>query len=104
MPYIKSRFRTFNPNVTMRIGGKVVNKIDAKYIYRCAECLGELEYWNSGLACKADKSHRYFIHKRDVAAVQAAREAEVAEIGATYEIVDGILKPREELINGYQRT
>lgn len=82
--------------VTMRIGGEVVSRINARYDYRCAECLGELEYWNAGLKCKADHGHRYFVHKRDVAAIQALRDAEMSDISANYEIVDGLLRPKGE--------
>lgn len=82
----------------MRIGGQIVNKIDAKYLYRCAECLGELDYWNAGLACKNDKSHRLFVHRRDVTAIQDLREAEVSDINANYEIIDGLLRPKGEIL------
>lgn len=84
---------------TMRIGGEIVSKITARYDYRCAECLGELEYWNAGLKCKADHSHRLFIHKRDVTAIQALRDAEVTDISASYEIIDGVLKPKGEILS-----
>lgn len=84
--------------VTMRIGGEVVSKITARFSYRCAECLSELEYWNAGLKCKADHNHRLFVHKRNVPAIQALRNAEVADIGANYEVVDGVLKPKGEII------
>lgn len=94
---MRSKFRAFNASVTMRIGGEVVNKINARYDYRCAECLGELDYWNNGLACKADKGHRHFVYKLDVPAIQALRDAEVAEMSESYEIIDGLLKPKGEL-------
>jgi hypothetical protein len=102
MPYTKSRFRQFNSSVTMRIGGEVVNKINARYDYRCAECLGELDYWNNGLACKAaGTEHRYFVHKRDVPAIEVLRASHLNEVNANYEIIDGVLKPKKELIDAY---
>lgn len=82
--------------VTVRIGGEVVSRINARYDYRCAECLGGLEYWNAGLKCQADHNHRFFVHKRDVPAIQATRDAEVSDISANYEIIDGVLKPKGE--------
>jgi hypothetical protein len=86
---------------TMRIGGEVVSKINAKYDYRCAECLGPLEYWNAGLKCKADHNHRFFVHKRNVGEIQALRETRTTTVEAVYEIVDGVLKPRKEIINAH---
>lgn len=83
---------------TMRIGGQVVDKINARYDYRCAECLGELRYRDNGLCCKAEPSHRFFVHKRDVPDIQALRDQEMSEISASYEIVDGLLRPKGELI------
>lgn len=83
---------------TMRIGGEVVSKVVARYDYRCAECLGELQYWNAGLKCKANHDHRFFVHKRDVPAVQAMRDAEVSDISTSYEIIDGVLKPKGDLL------
>lgn len=84
--------------VTMRIGGEVVSRINARYDYRCAECLGGLEYWNAGLKCKADHGHRFFVHKRDVPEIQAMRDSRTAQVEAMYEIVDGVLKPRKEIV------
>lgn len=94
----RTKFNTHPGGVTMRIGGEVVSKINARYDYRCAECLGELEYWNAGLKCKADHAHRNFIHKRDVAQIRALREQRVAAVEAAYEIVDGQLRPKERII------
>lgn len=82
----------------MRIGDQVVDKINARYDYRCAECLGELRYRDNGLCCKAEPSHRFFIRKRDVPAVQALRDQEAADISVNYEIVDGLLRPKGELL------
>lgn len=82
----------------MRIGGETYSTISARYAFRCAECLGELEYWNAGLKCKVDHSHRNFVHKRDVAEIQALREQQVAAVEAAYEIVDGQLRPKERII------
>lgn len=96
------KFGSFNASVTMRIGGEVVNKIHARYVYRCAECLGELVYYNNGLACKAaGADHRHFIHKRDVPAISASRQERIDLVNAAYEIVDGVLKPRKELTRAY---
>jgi hypothetical protein len=81
----------------MRIGGIIVNKIIARYDYRCAECLGALEYWNAGLRCRADHAHRNFVHKRDVAEIQAMRKQQLADVEAAYEIVDGQLRPKERI-------
>lgn len=83
---------------TMRIGGQVVSKINAKYDYRCAECLGPLEYWDAGLKCKTDHGHRLFVHKREVASIQALRDTETADISESYEVVNGVLKPKGELL------
>lgn len=82
----------------MRIGGETVSTVVARLRYRCAECLGELQYWNAGLACRADRDHRGFIHKRDVPAIRALREEQVAAVEAAYEIVDGVLKPKGDLL------
>lgn len=94
----RDRLRAFNPSVTMRIKGAIVNKLEAKILYRCEECLGELKYWNNGLACASDINHKGFIHKKEVPAILAAREAQATAVEAAYEIVDGQLRPRKEII------
>jgi hypothetical protein len=99
MSWTKSKFRTFNPSVTMRIGGKVVYRDIARYTHRCAECLGPLKYHDAGLACEgAGVEHRFFVHKRDVPAIQALRDAEISEMSESYEIVDGLLRPKGKLL------
>lgn len=85
----------------MRIGGQVVDKINARFDYRCAECLGELRYKDSGLCCKAQPEHRFFVHKREVPTIQALRQERTASVEAIYEIIDGVLKPRKEVINAH---
>jgi len=90
--------RNYNAPTTMRIGGETINKIVARYAYRCSECLGELEYWNAGLRCKANHSHSHFVHKKDVPEIQAMRQVKTEAVEAAYEIVDGLLRPRKEII------
>jgi hypothetical protein len=94
----RDKLRNYNAPTTMRIGGEVHFKPNAKRLFRCAECLGELEYWNAGLKCKADKGHNHFVHKKDVPEIQAMRQAKIEAVEAAYEIVDGLLRPRKELI------
>lgn len=100
---MKRNIRAFSgASSTMRIGGQVVDKINARYDYRCAECLGELRYRDNGLCCKTEPSHhRYFVHKRDVPAIQALRQDRTLAVEAIYEIVDGLLKPRKDIINAH---
>jgi hypothetical protein len=93
----RDKFRRYDASVTMRIGGVVVNKIAARYAYRCADCLGELDYWGAGLACKANKEHHFFVHKSEVAGIQAQRTARIDEALSNYEIIDGLLRPKKEV-------
>jgi len=85
----KSKFRTFNSSVTMRIGGEVVNKIVARYAYRCSECLGELRYHNNGLACAVNVAHQGFIHKNEAVRIVELQKENIKELEQFYEIVDG---------------
>jgi len=75
--------------VTMRIGGEVVSKITARYGYRCAECLGELEYRNNGLACVANVAHQGFIHKKEAAQIAELQDKNIKELEQFYTIKDG---------------
>lgn len=95
---MKRNIRTHSSGSTMRIGGEVIDKINARYAYRCAECLGELRYKDNGLCCKERPEHHFFVHKREVPTIQALRDQEIADISQNYEIVDGLLKPKGELI------
>lgn len=97
----RDKLRNYNAPATMLIGGETISKIVVRYAYRCSECLSELKYHNSGLACAANVAHQGFIHKKEVPATQAAREAEATEIEANYEIVDGLLRPKRRLFNDH---
>ena len=46
---------SYPTGVTMRIGGEVVSRTIARYDYRCAECLGGLEYWNAATKTRSGK-------------------------------------------------
>lgn len=73
----------------MRIGGEVVSKILVRYAYRCAECLGELKYWNNGLACVANVAHQGFIHKKESARIAELQDKNIKELEQFYTIKDG---------------
>ena len=85
----RDKLRSFNSSVTMRIGGEVVNKIVARYAYRCAECLSELKYHNNGLACSANVAHQGFVHKKEAARIAELQKENIKELEKFYEIVDG---------------
>lgn len=85
----RDRLRNYNAPSTMLIGGEVVNKIVARYAYRCAECLGELKYHNNGLACATNVAHQGFIHKKKAAQVAKLQKENIKELEQFYEIVDG---------------
>ncbi len=82
----------------MRVNGQVVSRTVVKLDYRCAECLARLKYWNAGVACTEDVSHRGFVHKTEAARIAAERAKKVAVVEAAYEIVDGQLRPKGETI------
>jgi hypothetical protein len=88
MPH-RNKIRTYNAPATMRIGGEVVNKIVARYAYRCAECLGELKYHNNGLACAANVAHQGFIHKKEAAQTAELQKENIKELEQFYSIIDG---------------
>lgn len=94
----RDKLRNYNAPATMLIGGETVSKIVVRYAYRCAECLGELKYHNNGLACAANVAHQGFIHKKEVPAIQAAREEKVATVEAAYEIRDGQIVPKGDTL------
>ncbi|GIK42417.1 MAG: hypothetical protein BroJett011_62500 [Chloroflexota bacterium] len=81
---------------TMRIGGKVVSRITARYDYRCAECLGALEYWNAGVRCATSSAHRGFVHKSEAARLRAAQQKNIKQLSEVYEIVDGKVRIKNE--------
>jgi hypothetical protein len=84
-----------NFGVTMRIGGQVVSKIAARYTYYCAECLGPLRFLNNGLACEANpEQHRGFVSKDEAARLAAEQAAQLAQVEADYEIVNGQIQPK----------
>lgn len=85
----RDKLRAFNPSVTMRIKGAIVNKLEAKYLYRCEECLGELKYWNNGLACAANTAHQGFIHKKEAARIAELQAENIKELEQFYTIEDG---------------
>ena len=85
----RDNIRNYNAPATMRIGGEVVNKIVARYAYRCAECLNELKYHNNGLACAANVAHQGFIHKTEAAKVAELQKENIKELEQFYSIVDG---------------
>ena len=65
-------------------GGAVIDKHLARYVCRCAECLGEVEYYHNGLGCVADKTHKGLIHRTEAAAEQVRRDAQLAEVEQVY--------------------
>lgn len=98
---MKSHYSSRNPTgPTMRIGDKVVSQIDAKYLYRCAECFGELDYLNGGLVCKTNNQHQGFIHKSEATKRQVAQVANLKVLEQFYIITNG----KVELKNGNQGT
>jgi DNA-directed RNA polymerase subunit RPC12/RpoP len=79
----------------IKIGGENVNIYYAKIVYKCAECLGDLERHNMGLRCKADCNHRRFIHRDEVEKIKQQQREQMAEVEASYEIVDGQIVYKE---------
>jgi hypothetical protein len=65
-------------------GGAVIDKLLARIVCRCAECLGPVELHNNGLACVTDKSHTGLIHRTEAAAEQVRRDAQLAEVEQVY--------------------
>jgi len=80
---------------TMRINGKTVSRIVARYDYRCAECFGTLEYSGAGLACVNDHAHRGYIYKTEAAQATTHEEEITAQVSELYQIIDGKLVARE---------
>lgn len=83
---------------TVRICGKVVGLYLAKQVYRCEECLGPLKYRNAGLICATNPAHRGFIHQKDAAVLAKYDQEKVAQVEAAYQIIDGKLVPKGEVI------
>lgn len=78
------------------IGGKKVNIHFARIVYKCAECLGDLERHNMGLRCKSDHNHRRFIHRDEAEKIKQQQQQQMAEVEAAYEIIDGQIVYRSE--------
>ena len=75
--------------IEIRICGKMVNKFLARIVYRCEECLGELELWNAGIVCKASHTHRGFIHQSEADKIIAKNQANIELVTETYAIKNG---------------
>ena len=76
---------------TVRISGKTVNLYYARIVYRCEECLGDLELRNAGLVCKADHNHKGFIHRDDATIAAASRAKKAEAVQENYNIIGGKL-------------
>lgn len=74
---------------SIKINGQDVNIDFARIVYRCAECLGRLRRKDAGLVCCNNEQHRGFIHRNEAATVAAERVAQMENVEAVYEIVDG---------------
>ena len=86
---------------TVRICGKVVNLYLARIVYRCEECLGELELWNAGIICKVDHSHKGFVHQTEAAKIAEYKQQLTSVVEGAYEIKNGILVYKGDNSNGY---
>ena len=82
------RHRTYGGH-SIKIQGKQVNIYFARLVYRCAECYGELAIKNFGLVCKAHPGHRFYVHQREVEALEEKQAKNVNELSNIYDIVDG---------------
>lgn len=85
---MRAKFKRSGPT-TVRIKGKAVNILVAKITYRCQECLSKLRRKNAGLVCRADETHRGFVHRSEAEELARERAEELAEVEAAYEIIDG---------------
>ena len=74
---------------TLKIGGKLVNILLARIVYKCEECHGDLKRVDMGLKCIANPNHRGFIHRDEAEAIQARQAKNVEQLEQVYEIVDG---------------
>jgi hypothetical protein len=83
------KFLRSTHQVTVKINGRMVDLYGARIVYRCAVCLGDLRIVNSGLKCKADETHRGFVHRDEVARLQEQQAKNLETLNQFYDIVDG---------------
>lgn len=76
-------------NNFIKINDKRVDLFSAKIIYRCEQCHALLKYHNAGLICTENPKHRGFIHRNEVARIQAQQAANVNQLNDFYKIVNG---------------
>lgn len=73
----------------LKIGGKQVNILLARIVYKCEECYSDLKRVDMGLKCTSNPGHRGFIHRDEVKVIQARQAKNVEQLEQVYEIVDG---------------
>lgn len=89
-------YRTTGHVVAIKIDGERIDQSYAVVMYRCKVCLGRLRKRDAGLACLCDEDHRGYIHKKEAAEAIEALAEKQAKIEAVYEVVDGIIKVKEQ--------
>ena len=81
--------------MSIKIRGEKFDLFTARIVFKCAECFGDLELKDAGLRCKVDHAHRRYIHRDEVAKVHQQQREQMAEVEATYEIIDGKIVYKE---------
>lgn len=84
--------KKFGTENFLKIGGKRVDLFSAKIVYRCEECHATLNYKGAGVVCSANKDHRGFIHRNEVAKIQAQQTQNINQLNEFYIIENGQVK------------
>jgi hypothetical protein len=73
----------------IKIKGRLVNVHLARIVYRCEACHGQLKRQNKGLCCKANPTHRGFVHQSQAERVEQVQAGNLEKLNNIYEIQNG---------------
>jgi hypothetical protein len=81
--------RSYGQSNFIKINDKRVDLFSARIVYRCEACHAPLKLHNAGLICTENPQHRGFIHRNEVARIQAQQATNINQLSDFYEIVNG---------------